>query len=158
MRKIYIWDLDGTLANIDERMEYARKPNGKINYKKLYDRSMISTDKPIKEMVDRYKELKAQGHRMMLFTGRCISTIKETVDWLEENGVTGYEILMMRPSKPPEAYTPAPLLKKIWFHEELDLYDRSNVIGSYDDNKKVIDMWKELGIPTFHVGIDETFI
>ena len=45
-KKTVIFDLDGTLANIDVRRDKSTKPNGKMDWDKFFDPKNISLDKP----------------------------------------------------------------------------------------------------------------
>ena len=41
-----IFDLDGTLANIDKRRDVSTKDNGKLDWDKFFDPKNISLDQP----------------------------------------------------------------------------------------------------------------
>ena len=46
MKKTVIFDLDGTLANIDVRRDKSLKPNGKLDWDIFFNPKNISLDEP----------------------------------------------------------------------------------------------------------------
>ena len=68
--KTIIFDLDGTLALIDERRALAAKADGKINWKIFFDPTNISLDQPNTPVIEMAKMLKEQGHSIVIFSGR----------------------------------------------------------------------------------------
>ena len=49
MKKTVIFDLDGTLANIDARRDKSLKPNGKMDWDVFFDAENIKLDEPRSE-------------------------------------------------------------------------------------------------------------
>ena len=45
-KKTIIFDLDGTLANIETRVKMSKKSNGKMDWDVFFDPNNIETDKP----------------------------------------------------------------------------------------------------------------
>ena len=150
IRKTIIFDLDGTLALIDERRRKSAKPNGKINWNVFYDPKNISLDKPNYPVILMFKTLKDAGHRVVIFSGRSDQTKDETVKWLESYGVVP-DMLVMRDSSTTETlYMPDDILKLGWLNQYFP--DRSEILCIFDDRDKVVKMWREEGLICFQVA------
>jgi hypothetical protein len=146
MKKTVIFDLDGTLALIDKRRAIAALPNGKINWKVFFEPANISLDKPNHSVIEMAKLLKAQGHSVVIFSGRDSISRKETIDWLNQFGVP-FDVLKMRPEG---SHTPDDVLKKIWLDKLFP--NKEDVLCVFDDRDKVVKMWRENGISCFQVA------
>ena len=144
MSKIVIFDLDGTLALIDERRKISTKPNGKLDWKKFFDPSNIKLDKPNLTIINMAVTLARTNHSIYILSGRSESTFIATKHWLNENQVP-YKKLFMRPIKD---FTPDDVLKQNWLNE----IGKDNVICAFDDRNKVVDMWRANDIPCFQVA------
>ena len=93
MKNTVIFDLDGTLANIDKRIKLARKPNGKMDFDILHETDNIHLDEP-NEPVVRMAELFADdGFQIVIFTGRPDVTESVTRQWLSKHGIP-YHLLV----------------------------------------------------------------
>jgi hypothetical protein len=140
-----IFDLDGTLALIDKRRAVAAKPNGKIDYKVLYDPQHISLDEPNWPVINLAKMYHDWGFQVLIVSGRSDRTKRETIKWLEQYEVP-YRRLLMRNHKDN---TPDNELKQSWLDSQLDRDDIHVVV---DDRQRVVDMWRENGLTVFQVG------
>ncbi|WP_325050350.1 phosphatase domain-containing protein [Hyphobacterium indicum] len=132
-----IFDIDGTLANIDHRREVlAKQP---INWELFFSR-MID-DKPNTEIVELYKLI----HGTKLFnsiiaTGRPERYRPVTEKWLASNEIE-FDHLMMRPDGDyrPDYKIKAEMLAKL-------LRKGSDIAFVVDDRKSVVDMWRSNNI------------
>ena len=141
-----IFDLDGTLALIDERRALAAKPNGKINWKVFFDPNNIQLDKPNWSVIDMFLSLKKSGYRVGVFSGRDSISYDETHEWLNKYGIEP-DFLRMRPQG---TFTPDDVLKKEWLDEEVN--NGHTILCVFDDRDKVVKMWREKGISCFQVA------
>ena len=146
MKKTVIFDLDGTLALIDKRRAISAKDNGKINWKTFFAPENISLDEPNVPVIEMAKMLKAQGHSVVIFSGRDSISRKETINWLDKHLVP-FDVLKMRPQG---TFTPDDVLKQNWLDQLFP--DRSDVLCIFDDRDKVVKMWRENGISCFQVA------
>lgn len=146
MNKTVIFDLDGTLALIDERRALASKGNGKINWKIFFDPTNISLDKPNVPVIEMAKTLKAQGHSVVIFSGRDSISRTETIAWLNKFSVP-FDVLKMRPEG---SFTPDDVLKQDWLDQLFP--DKSDILCIFDDRDKVVKMWRSNGIACFQVA------
>ena len=65
-----IFDLDGTLANIDARRKLATKPNGKLDWDVFFDASNISLDVPNEPVVKMAQMFAENDFNIVIFSGR----------------------------------------------------------------------------------------
>ena len=146
-RNTVIFDLDGTLANIDVRRKLAAKPNGKLDWDKFFDPSNIKLDVPNKPVVKMAQLFAQDGYTIIIFSGRSDKTKFTTRSWLTHNRVPFHK-LVMRDSK-TNHYIPDDILKK----DMLDKYtDINDVFLVVDDRNKVVKMWRDLGLTVFQVA------
>ena len=144
MKKIVIFDLDGTLALIDKRRDISTKDNGKMDWAKFFDPGLIDLDLPNTPVIQMTKLLSSQ-YRIWILSGRSDVTHQATLDWLNRNDVI-FDHLQMRPQK--LLYLPDDDLKQMW----LDVIGKDNVAMVFDDRNQVVDMWRKNGLTTFQVA------
>lgn len=149
MDKFVIFDLDGTLADIQERKDRATKKDGSIDWDILFDPKLIKTDKPIPSVIETYKVLSNAGYKMIIMTGRDGRTKRETQKWLAENGIIPDYLIMRNEGDT----TPDNELKDNWIE---DLFDSGvspdEILCVYEDRDRVVDMWRKKGIECFQVA------
>jgi phosphoglycolate phosphatase-like HAD superfamily hydrolase len=144
MKNKVIFDLDGTLALIDERRALAAKPDGKINWKTFFAPENIALDKPNEPVIEMFKCLADRGFEMIILSGRDAISRTETRTWLKEHGIFP-DILWMRPQG---SFTPDDVLKQTWLGE----IGADNVFCVFDDRDKVVKMWRDNGLTCFQVA------
>jgi FMN phosphatase YigB (HAD superfamily) len=137
--KIVIFDLDGTLANIDHRLHFIENDNKDWNafYK------ACKYDKPIKQTIEILRMLNTL-YDIHIFSGRGEIAIDETVIWLGMNGIP-YSCLKMRKDGD---FSSDEKLKENW----LKGYDKKDIYCVFEDRKKVAEMWRKNGIMCFQVA------
>ena len=144
MKKIVIFDLDGTLALIDKRRDLATKDNGKFDWDVFFNPDMVDLDDPNTPVIQ-MADLLSTDYRIWILSGRSDVTQQATRDWLVKNGVY-YDHLVMRPQN--HLYLPDNDLKQMW----LDNIGVDNVAMVFDDRQQVVDMWRKNGLTTFQVA------
>ena len=158
-----IFDLDGTLANIDARRKKSLKPNGKLDWDVFFDPDNISLDKPNDPVIKMAQLFAEDGFNIVIFSGRNDRSFLTTKSWLTRNRVPFHQ-LVMRPDKfkdksfPVAAGNPAvsnmrfmpdEILKKAMLDIFVDINDVFLVV---DDRDKVVKMWRDLGLNVFQVA------
>ena len=144
MKNTIIFDLDGTLALVEERRLKSIKPNGKLDWDKFYDPSNIKYDKPNMPVVRMAQLFAEAGYNIYIFSGRSDRTKYTTRSWLTHNKIPFHKLIMRKQKN----YTPDDILKERW----LDKYaDRDDVFLVVDDRQKVVDMWRKNGLTVFQV-------
>lgn len=141
MTKTIIYDLDGTLADIEHRRHLVT--NGNAKWDEFYQQCIH--DEPILPVINTFQIFKNANFYMVIFSGRSDAVRKETEHWLKEHNIV-YDLLVMRPDG---NYTPDEELKQEWLHTKVD---KSNVSFVVDDRQKVVDMWRRNGLTCFQVA------
>jgi hypothetical protein len=142
-----IFDLDGTLANIDARRKLATKPNDKLDWDVFFDPSNIKLDVPNEPVVKMAQLFAEDGFKIVIFSGRTNRTEKTTRSWLSKNRIP-FNLLVMRDSKDSH-FVPDDILKKNMLEKWVDIDDIFLVV---DDRDKVVKMWRDLGLNVFQVA------
>ena len=147
--KNVIFDLDGTLALIDDRRALATKDNGKMDWDVFFDPKNIDLDLPNHGVIAMAQTLKAAGHRIIIFSGRSKRTKDVTKAWLDKFDVP-FDVLKMRPTSKDFMFMPDDKLKQMWLDSLFT--DKSDIICVFDDRQKVVDMWRDNGLTCFQVA------
>ena len=164
MQKTVIFDLDGTLANIDSRRDISMKPNGRLDWNVFAaPNSILALDKPNAPVIKMAQMFKADGFKIVIFSGRNDRGFDATVQWLNDFKVP-FDLLVMRPDKFKDKswpiadgnpatsdmrFMPDEILKKKMLDAFVDIDDVFLVV---DDRDKVVKMWRDLGLNTFQVA------
>jgi len=106
---------------------------------------------------------KADGFKIVIFSGRNDRGFFATKKWLADNDVP-FDLLVLRPDKfkdkswpiadgnpatPDMRFMPDEILKKKMLDTFVDIKDVFLVV---DDRDKVVKMWRDLGLNTFQVA------
>ena len=164
MKKTVIFDLDGTLANIEVRRDKSLKPNGKLDWEIFAaPSSIMDWDTPNEPVIKMAQMFKADGFKIVIFSGRNDRGFVATNHWLTRYDVP-HDLLVLRPDKfkanswpiangnqatPDMRFMPDEILKKAMLDTFVDINDVFLVV---DDRDKVVKMWRELGLNTFQVA------
>lgn len=168
-----IFDIDGTIANIDHRLHHIK--NGNKNYEAFYDECHY--DKVIENVKFIYDQLlfsmesinnfvydhmvhdcdEDENHRemhMLLVSGRPDTHRFITMEWLKRNNFS-YHMLYMRKKGD---YRPDYIIKEEILNTEIKPH--YEVFLSFDDRQQVVDMWRRNGITCCQVAAweEEQFI
>jgi hypothetical protein len=148
-KKTVIFDLDGTLALIDDRRAISTNDNGKMDWDKFFDPVNIQLDKPNWPVILMAQTLKKAGHSVVIFSGRSKATKDATRTWLNNHKIP-FDVLKMRPTDGGLKWMKDDLLKKKWL---TDLFpDVDKILCVFDDRDKVVKMWRDNGIACFQVA------
>ena len=139
----YIFDFDGTLAEISHRRHHL--DGAAPQWAKFFED--CDKDAPIKGVIAVLLDLVAQGHRVEIWSGRSADVEEKSRRWLDDVGVPSCLLKRMRPSGD---FTPDDKLKRDWLKEERALGNEPTVI--FDDRQKVVEMWRAEGVECFQVN------
>ena len=146
-----IFDLDGTLADIEERRKFSSTIEGKMNWDEFFNPKNIAMDKPNHSVIMIAKILKDAGHTIVILSGRSKATKDATREWLNKNNVP-FDILKMRPTSHPFKWMPDDKLKKHWLDTLFEGDKKNDILCVFDDRDKVVKMWRENGLNCFQVA------
>jgi len=139
--QLIIFDLDGTIANIDHRRHLVT--NGAHDWDAFY--LACFDDTPNDPVIDLLNIL-SPHHEIYIASGRSDVVATETLEWLRKYEVN-FDMLWLREHKDS---TPDQELKKIWLDEWRK--DGKDIKMAFDDRSKVVKMWRDNGIPCFQVA------
>ena len=132
--EIVIFDIDGTLADVSERIHHLKKKPK--NWDAFFQG--MARDKAIRSMVRLCNILYTSGIHIILCSGRNEEYRTETVKWLAQQGVH-YHDLLLRKDKDRRSDT---IIKR----EMLSMIDQSKVLFVVEDRSQVVDMWRSEGL------------
>jgi beta-phosphoglucomutase-like phosphatase (HAD superfamily) len=143
--KAMIWDLDGTLSDDRARAHFVEVEQGrKRNWQGYFD--AIDEDPPIAASMEILRAMSAGGIRVIFLTGRPDYTRPKTLAWLEANGLTEYDELVMRPEG---EFRPAGEFKVDEVHRLKEQYE---IVCAFEDRIDVADHLRQTGIAVFLYG------
>lgn len=136
MKPIIIFDLDGTLADIEHRRPYVQQ--GRWD---LFEREeSILKDLPNKPIVELWHVLHmSNNYVMMAFSGRQRFLYDATLQWFNNHNILVPHRLYMRQTGDNRKDA---IIKK----EFLDEVGKENILFVVDDRQQVVDMWRANGI------------
>lgn len=147
MTKLYVFDIDGTLANIDHRLKWIKGPEGQPSqgFKPHWDEFFKACvdDVPIQwtiNLLRRVRTLTDDYSEVALLTGRDESIRKQTEDWMRKHDVL-YDYLIMRPTND---HAPDDFLKPKMLEKFLDNKD-FQVEFIVEDRKRVVEAFRKKG-------------
>jgi predicted secreted acid phosphatase len=132
--EIVIFDIDGTLADVSERVHHLEKKP------KDWDAFFqgIPQDKAIRSMVRLCNILHESGLKILLCSGRSEQYRPETVEWLAQQGVEYHELILRRDNdKRSDAVVKREMLAGL---------DRSKILFVVEDRRGVVEMWRSEGL------------
>jgi FMN phosphatase YigB (HAD superfamily) len=146
--KWVIFDLDGTLADIEIRRKMAINSKGKMDWDIFFAPALVAEDDPNIPVIMMAQALAEIGYMVAIFSGRSERTKNTTKSWLNKHKVP-WHILKMRPEKHPFKFMPDEKLKLQWLNE-MDWKD--DVVAVFDDRDKVVKMWRDNGLTCMQVA------
>lgn len=147
-RPLYIFDLDGTLADITHRLHFIQKTP------KDWDGFFAAcwNDTPIFRVVQTMRHLMQSGADTWVWSGRDELAIDATRDWLTLHATAGFPVnsraLRLRPHGD---HRDDAVLKKEWLYK-MRPEDRARLVAVFEDRKRVVDMWREDGVTCYQVA------
>lgn len=134
-----IFDLDGTIANIDHRTHFVR--GGRNDWDAFF--AACVDDSGVDHVIKTFHAHVQAGHKVRIWSARSDVVRTQTENWLSDMGVDPWYLQHMRAAGDS---TPDVELKRYWLNQE---YERPDLV--YDDRQRVVDMWRAEGIPCFQV-------
>lgn len=133
-QELVIFDIDGTLADISQRIHHIRTKPKNWN---AFNAGMAK-DKAIHSMVRLCNILYASGLYIILCSGRNEQDRPATVEWLKQEGVNYHELLLRRDrDMRQDAVVKREMLKNL---------DKSKILFVVEDRSRVVEMWRAEGL------------
>lgn len=137
-----IFDLDGTLCDIDHRLHHVQGDNK--NWDAFYAECV--NDKPKDDILDLLYMCDDAGHRIIISSGRSEKVRKETEEWLRKLWVTCDKLFM----RPENCYVPDNALKKAWL-DEGQFGPKDEILFVVEDRDRMVQMWRGAGLTCLQV-------
>lgn len=141
-KDIVLFDLDGTLANNDHRTHHLTTPPP--DWQKFF--AECDKDTPIEHIRLIFCAMAYAGYEIWIVSGRSDEVQDKTLEWLNEHGCAPHCIIMRKQGD----YTPDEILKISWLNE--GKIPKERVLCVFDDRQKVVDAWREAGLPCLQVA------
>ena len=132
--EIVIFDIDGTLADVSERIHHVKKKPK--NWNAFFQG--IGQDKAIHAMVCLCNILYEAGIKILLCSGRNEEHRSQTVQWLAQQGVNYHELILRR-----DGDMRSDMIVK---REMLAGIERSKILFVVEDRSRVVEMWRSEGL------------
>lgn len=144
---LIVFDLDGTLLNIDHRLPLVKtKPKDWAQFDK--DIPNDTANEPVAHIYRTYRDgPNRESYDLVFASGRNERTREVTEENLLANGLGGYDHLYMRGM---DDYRSDDIVKEEMLREiEFDWGKKPDMV--FDDRPRVVNMWKRNGIFVFNV-------
>ena len=153
MRKLYICDIDGTIANLEHRLHYIRFNASMHGFEKDFSpdwdafHDHVLDDAPIWPIIYIIKALKQQAFAdVWFFTGRMERCRDHTTKWLERYMWDDPIIEMRRQGD----FRSDVEIKQEMLDSMLHM-DRRRLVAVFDDRERIVQMWRSNGIQCLQV-------
>ena len=141
-RKTIIFDVDGTIADVEHRRHFVNGNNDWDSFRKE-----TVNDTPVQWVCDIARRFIAQGDDVAFFSARNESereiTEKQISQWIGD----GHKGVFLRPNGD---YTPDDEFKSALADKFIDMGGKIDLI--FDDRQKVVDMWRDKGFTVVQVA------
>lgn len=137
----YIFDVDGTLANVDPYLHLVRGSNR--DYNAFHEASIDAL--PNLDVVEMLNNAVADRHSILVVTSRKEKYRGLTSMWLAKNNIRSHGLFMRSDDDNRPDYE----AKKDMLDKITKLWDVTHAV---DDNPNVIRLWEDNNIPTTKIG------
>src|SRR5208282_582774 len=146
-QQVVIFDVDGTLADMEDRRQYLKTVPK--DYERFYDYAILMCDKPRDTIIEWSRECYKFGYVVLIVSGRPMDRASDaTVDWLKMYDVR-YDHLFMRngQDRRDDEIVKQEILDKI-----LNWIPKEQILFAVDDRPRVVRMWRKNNICVYDVG------
>ena len=142
-----IFDLDGTLADINHRVHHLQDPT---DWGAFF--SAPARDRPITAIMNIFRAMQMVGHHVEVWTARSegVGMVgrRQARQWLQDYGLYPAHMRMRKAGDERKDYR----LKRRWL-QHVRTYDRRQVPDLvFEDRSRVVAMWRAEGIPCCQVA------
>lgn len=130
--KVYLFDIDGTLASMSDRSPFK------------WDE--VGNDDPRKQVILTAQALAKAGYKIVVMSGRDAVCRNETIGWLYLYDIPFSELHMRAEGDMRKDN----IVKQELFDEHIR--HKYDVVAVFDDRQQVVDMWRAMGVDCFQVA------
>lgn len=151
---IFIFDVDGTLADITHRLHFidatATKYVPTTDFTKDWKGFFAAAvdDKPVLEVITVERALYNQGHTIAISTGRPNDHAADTVRWLQKYRVNNHGVFMRTAGDHREDY----VVKEELLDQIIARFPGQAIGGAFEDREQVVQMYRKRGLRVFQVA------
>jgi acid phosphatase class B len=150
LKHIYIFDLDGTLANCQHRVGILEDKDNKNRWRDFY--AACDKDEPNEPIIKIFNMIIEHGHDVIIFSGRSTEVRKKTEAWLcKHTCLMSWDAQTMLRMRDIGDHRPDDIVKKDWLDSML-IDDREKIACVFDDRDRVVKMWRDAGITCLQVN------
>lgn len=140
-----IFDVDGTLMNIETRRQWLEGPTP--NWTKFMDPIEMKTDTLNETVIEVAECMHDAGHEIVIVSARNERHREVTEHQLKQNFGEFWSHMFLRPD---DSYEPDHEFKKRVLDELIKADWKPDMV--FDDRDQVVEMWRANGIPCFQVA------
>lgn len=140
---IYIFDIDGTLADLSHRLHFIQ--GEKKDWTGFF--ANCENDAAIPEIIQVARALGGFGHTIVYSTGRSEDIRALTENWIDEYNLPKGALFMRKAGDHREDN----VVKSELLDSILDIYKRK-IAGVFEDRQQVVDMYRARGLRVFQVA------
>jgi phosphoglycolate phosphatase-like HAD superfamily hydrolase len=149
-KPLYIFDLDGTLADCQHRTPILSETDDPNRWRRFY--AACHLDAPIWPVIQTMERLRQWGAEIWIFSGRSVEVRSDTVVWLmKHTGFMRSELETALTMRDEGDFRADDIVKGEWLAGMLE-DDRSRLVAAFDDRDRVVAMWRAAGVPCFQVA------
>lgn len=140
-QKAVVFDIDGTIADIEHRRHHVQRTDGKKKDWRMFNLEMVN-DTPKPAIVELVKAMATVYPAIVFCSGRTDDFRGVTYDWLEKtlNEEVFFELYMRRRDDSRQDN----IVKEIIL--DFELLPRYDILFVVDDRDQVVKMWRNRGI------------
>lgn len=140
--RCYIFDIDGTLADLTHRLPHIQKAP------KDWDAffAACADDKPIEHTIKLAIDVSLAGANIVYVSGRSDQCREATEAWLRRHALPDGRVYMRKAGDHrPDHQVKVELLEQL-------RAEGHNPVMAFDDRDAVVKMWREIGVPCAQVA------
>lgn len=139
-----IFDVDGTLCNVDPIRHYVEGPRGTRNFD-AFHKAGTTLCEPNHWVAQAARDAHAAGRKVLIVSARMARWGVATLSWAEAWEIPFHDAWF----RPNGDYRPDHIVKREIYHSICA--KGYNVVRAYDDNPSIIALWQELQVETIVV-------
>ena len=140
---IYIFDIDGTLADLTHRLLFIQQKPAK--WKEFFE--ACPGDSPIPEIIKVAQALGAEGYDIVYSTGRSEDIRRLTDEWMDKYHLPVGEMFMRKSGDHREDN----VVKSELLDNIIEIFGE-DIAGVFEDRQQVVDMYRARGLRVFQVA------
>lgn len=149
-RPLYIFDLDGTLADCTHRLRFIVSDDNPKDWDSFH--KLTLDDAPIEPMIKLFRMLFLAGSDIRIWTGRNAVAYDDTIQWLTFNTfLFPADLVKMLTMRPIGNNKPDTQLKREWLLS-LEPEERVRVVMAFEDRTRMVQMYRENGVQCMQVS------